>query len=163
MVDKTTGGCIHMTGDDNEKAGALHWWEKRTLVITWLLFFFPVGLYGLWKGDLFTGSVKKIITGVVIAVLLILGGGEFLDFVYVFILCPIGIYLLWKDPDISKSTTYRFGGALAVLILVVLTAVPSPQTNTINVTGGSCTAVTQSGGCTYYRDASCRVIAQQCN
>jgi len=152
-----------MTGVNTENGEAAQWWEKRTLVIAWLLFFFPVGLYGLWKGDLFTGNMKKIITGVVIAVLLILGGGEFLDFVYVFILCPIGIYLLWKDPAISKSTTYRFGGALAVLILVVLTALPSPQITNVNVTGGSCTAVTQSGGCTYYRDASCRVIAQQCN
>ncbi len=152
-----------MAGVNSENTEAVRWWQKRTLVIVWLLFFFPVGLYGLWKGDLFTGNMKKIITGVVVAVLLILGGGEFLDFVYVFILCPIAIFLLWKDPAISKSTTYRFGGALAVLILVVLTALPSPQTTNVNVTGGSCTAVTQSGGCTYYRDASCRVIAQQCN
>ncbi len=151
-----------MTGVDAEKTDAKSWWENRTLVIVWLLFFFPVGLYGLWKGELFNSKMKGIFTGIVVAVFLIFGGTELLDFLYVFVLCPIGVYLLWKDPSIAKSTTYRFGGALA-LIIIVLTVMPSQQTSTVNVTGGSCTAVTQSGSCTYYRDSSCRVIAKQCN
>lgn len=38
------------------------WYQKKTVVILWIVFFFPVGLYGLWKGDIFTKIIKITIT-----------------------------------------------------------------------------------------------------
>ena len=38
------------------------WYEKKTIVILLLIFIFPVGLYGLWKGTLFPGKARWIIT-----------------------------------------------------------------------------------------------------
>ena len=84
------------------EADSTDWMEKRTLVIAWLLFFFPVGLYGIWKGTLFDDKTKWIITGAVAAVVIVLGGGVLLDFVYVGVLCPLAVYLLRKDPAIAK-------------------------------------------------------------
>jgi hypothetical protein len=38
------------------------WYEKRSIVILWLIFFFPVGLYGMWKSSQFSDMVKWIVT-----------------------------------------------------------------------------------------------------
>ena len=152
-----------MTGLDTNQTEAKSWWENRTLVIVWLLFFFPVGLYGLWKGTLFSTKVKGSITAMVAVLFFALGSSGLTDFVYAFVLCPAGVFLLWKDPSISRSTTYRFGGALILILIAFLAAPPAQQTQSVYVPGGSCSAVTQSGSCTYYRDSSCNVIAKQCN
>lgn len=123
--------------------------------------FFPIGLYGLWKGTLFSDKMKWIVTGAVATIVIVLGGGALLDFIYALVLCPFGIFLLWKDPTISKTTTYKFGGASALIIVAFLAVLPFQQTT--SDTGGGCAAVTQSGNCTYYRDSTCKVIARDCD
>jgi len=48
---------------DNKK-----WYDKTVLVIFLLVIFFPVGLYGLWKSNTFSGLWKSILTILVIIV-----------------------------------------------------------------------------------------------
>ncbi|HOW75275.1 MAG TPA: hypothetical protein P5102_11305 [Candidatus Competibacteraceae bacterium] len=50
-----------------------YWYENRSAVILWLIFFFPVGLYGIWKSSQFSDKTKWIVTGC-FAVLLIISG-----------------------------------------------------------------------------------------
>jgi hypothetical protein len=38
------------------------WYEKKVTIILLLFFIFPVGLYGLWKGTLFPGKTRWIIS-----------------------------------------------------------------------------------------------------
>jgi len=40
------------------------WYEKRGWVISWLIFFYPVGLYGLWKSSRFSQKTKITISAV---------------------------------------------------------------------------------------------------
>lgn len=47
------------TDTRNEKT---NWYEKEWLVIFLCFFFFPVGLYGLWKSEGFSQGIKLIIT-----------------------------------------------------------------------------------------------------
>ena len=38
------------------------WYENQFIVIALLFLFFPVGLYGLWKGSIFSRNTKIILT-----------------------------------------------------------------------------------------------------
>lgn len=145
-----------MTTSDPE-----NWMENRTLVIVWLLIFFPVGLYAVWMGNVFEKQMKWAITGGIIVVLVLFGGGWLLDLIYLLILMPAGLYLAWKDPSISKTTTYLFGGGAAIILILFLSS--SAQQSTGGYAPGStCEAVQTYGECTYYRDSDCNVIGQTC-
>ncbi|WP_417670457.1 hypothetical protein [Roseibium sp.] len=138
------------------------WFDKKTLVISWLLAFFPVGLFGLWKGSLFNRNWKIGIT-VLIAVLFVLVGINFTHPIYVLVLFPLAIALLWRDADITRPTVYGFaGGWVLVLALFLFEKGSGPTPNFASEVGGSCAAVMQEGNCTYYRDSDCNVIARQC-
>jgi len=39
------------------------WYENKAAVILWLVLFFPVGLYGIWKSSQFSDKTKWIVTG----------------------------------------------------------------------------------------------------
>lgn len=135
------------------------WQNKRTLVVAWLIMFFPVGLYAVWTGELFDRQKKWIITGVLFAVLILFSGGGVLDFLVAIILAPLAVFLCWRDPVIANMTTYLFGaGAVMILIFYLssLAAGPGPMI------GGTCEAVQTFGNCTYYRDDQCNVIGQYC-
>lgn len=143
----------------NEKK---NWLNNRTLVIAWLIFFFPVGLYAVWQGDVFELKTKQKITLGIVAILLAFGVNQLQgipDFLLIFVGYPIAVYLLWKDVSIAKSTMYVFGGVMAVLMVLYLGSGSdggySPDDD--------CVAVQTQGNCTYFRDANCVVISQQCS
>lgn len=145
-----------MTTSDPE-----NWLENRTLVIVWLLIFFPVGLYAVWMGNVFEKQMKWAITGIIVVSLVLLGGGRLLDFLYILILMPAGLYLAWKDPGISKNTTYLFGGAGALILILFLSS-SGQQGGGGYAPGSTCEAVQTYGNCTYFRDSECNVIGQSC-
>lgn len=142
------------------------WVEKKSLTIAWLLFFFPVGIYAVWKGHVFDRQMQLIITVATAVVLYFLSGSIFMDVAYILAFCPFAIYLMWKDPMIAKATIYMFGTAYVALIILtisnvfyILLAQPEQQST---ISGGSCTRVLKTDTCTYYRDSDCRVIARDC-
>ena len=53
----------------------LKWYQKPTAVIILLIFFFPVGLYLMWKNELWTKKTRWIVTGIV-AVMVIINSGN---------------------------------------------------------------------------------------
>ena len=69
-----------------------NWFDNKTRVIAWILTFFPVGIYGLWKNQEFIRNVKFGVT-VAVAMAFVLGI-NFTHPLYVFIAFPAGIYLL---------------------------------------------------------------------
>jgi len=91
----------------------VHLWEKcisnRVAVIGLLIVVFPVGLYCMWKGKLFSNKARWVIT----------------------------IFICWWAWNIFSDVS-------------------------IPVSDANCTAVYESGGCTYYRDSNCNVIGRQC-
>jgi hypothetical protein len=56
-AEKNKSDVITKYCDESSK-----WYNKKTWVIVWLIFFFPVGLYGLWKGSIFNKKVKIAIS-----------------------------------------------------------------------------------------------------
>lgn len=138
-----------------------NWMQNRTLVIVWLLIFFPVGLYAVWMGKTFEKQMKWAITGGIIVLLVLVGGSRLMDLLYLLILMPAGLYLAWKDPGISKKTTYLFGGVAAFILIMFLSSA-GPQGTDGYAPGSTCEAVQTYGDCTYYRDSDCNVIGQTC-
>jgi len=47
-----------------ENKTELKWHQKTTPVILLLIFFFPVGLYLMWKNEMWSKSTRWIVTGV---------------------------------------------------------------------------------------------------
>jgi|GEM_PF-3204152 len=136
------------------------WVDNKTLVISWLLVFVPVGLYGLWKGSVFPKNYKIGIT-VAIIIAFIIVGGRMVNGIHVFMLYPIALYLLWKSSEVSKKVFYRFAAGWGVLALLSLVN-GAMGSGGGYPSGGSCSAVMTKGNCTYYRDDNCNVIARQC-
>ncbi|HFQ15714.1 MAG TPA: hypothetical protein ENK41_05105, partial [Rhodobacteraceae bacterium] len=106
-------------------AAAPAWYDKRSLVWAWLLVFFPVGLYAVWKSRLFDRQRKWVVTGIVVGIVLLFGGSGALDAVVALIFAPLAVYLCWRDPQISRPTTLKFAaGAVVILLLFVAAAGP---------------------------------------
>ena len=145
----------------NTPDNPVSWKQRPRLVFAWLLLFFPVGLYALWSGNLVDRKRKWMITGAVAAILLV-ATSTFLNLLYALILVPLALWILWRDPEISRPIFYRFaaGGALAALL--TLFNLPGQTVQESTPEGGSCAAVQTSGNCTYYRDDQCNVIARSC-
>lgn len=135
------------------------WFENRTLVIAWLLAFFPVGLYAVWKGSLFDRN-WKIGISVVVGVLFV-AGINFTNPVYVFLLYPAAVFLLRRDKDIERKTVYIFGGCWFLVLILAATQMGGGGGSYGD--GGQCAAVMTQGNCTYYRDSDCNVISRQCS
>ncbi len=141
------------------------WLDNKPLVIAWLLAFFPVGLYCLWKGSLFDQRWK---IGITLAILIAFFGLNIRFFhpVYVLVCYPAALYLLWKAAGVQRTTIYKFVAAWAViLVLFVLNNLAGQNDGFENYgeEGGSCAAVMKQGNCTYYRDSDCNVIARECS
>jgi hypothetical protein len=47
------------------------WFDKKFWVFFWLIIFFPVGLYALWRNSLFSRNAKLIITAIVVVLVMI--------------------------------------------------------------------------------------------
>lgn len=58
-----------------ENQTELKWYQKPTGVIILLIFFFPVGLYLMWKNKLWTKRTRWIVTGV-LALIIIANAGK---------------------------------------------------------------------------------------
>ena len=52
------------------------WYENKAAVILWLVFFFPAGLYGIWKSSQFSDKAKWIVTGFFAFLIFIAGIGD---------------------------------------------------------------------------------------
>lgn len=59
---------------ENQKQ--LKWYQKPTGVIILLLFFFPVGLYLMWKNELWTKKTRWIVTGILALMIAINSGNN---------------------------------------------------------------------------------------
>ncbi|QDG77572.1 hypothetical protein [Labrenzia sp. PHM005] len=141
------------------------WTGNKPLVIAWLLIFFPVGFYGLWKGDVFERNWKIGITVLVLIAFFPLGV-RFVHPAYVLLAYPVGLYLLWQAPSVRRATFYKFAAAwCAVFVLFAVNnlAGPSGGFEDFGEEGGSCAAVMTQNNCTYYRDSDCNVIARECS
>lgn len=49
------------------------WFDNEVTVVVLLIFFFPLGLYALWKNSTFTPKTKWIVTGIIVVLALVLG------------------------------------------------------------------------------------------
>ena len=58
-----------------ENQTELKWYQKPNGVIILLIFFFPVGLYLMWKNELWTKQTRWIVTGV-LALVVIANAGK---------------------------------------------------------------------------------------
>lgn len=56
---------------EQESRKLYYWYENKSAVILWLIFFFPVGLYGIWKSSQFSDKTKWIVTGCVVVLSII--------------------------------------------------------------------------------------------
>ena len=151
-----------MSDEANSDETKAQWFDNKTLVIAWILTFFPVGLYGLWKNQEFIRNVKFGVTvAVVIAFVL---GINFTHPLYVFVAFPAGVYLLWREREALGGLWKRFAIAYPiVLILALINAAYAPTGGNGGELGGSCSAVITEGNCTYYRDDDCNVIGKSCS
>ncbi|GLQ19037.1 hypothetical protein [Maritalea porphyrae] len=148
----------HANGNDE----AVHWYDNKNLVIAWILTFFPVGIYGLWKNQEFIRNVKFGVT-VAVAMAFVLGI-NFTHPLYVFVAFPAGIYLLWKNRKELGGLWKRFALVYPIiLVLALLQAANTPVGGAGSILGGSCSAVITEGNCTYFRDDDCNVISKSCN
>lgn len=100
-----------------------NWYASKTLVIAWVLVFFPVGLYGVWKSDDFIKNVKFGISVACVMGFFSLGI-NFTSPIYMFGLFPIALVLLWRDKDISNMLTMKFAAAYPVVLAFALLIAP---------------------------------------
>lgn len=154
-----------LDAETEEAAGSGGWITNRPLLIAWLLVFFPVGLYGLWKGELFD---KRWKVGITVAILVAFFGLNIRFFhpAYVLIAYPAALYLMWKAEDVRRSTVFKFASAwVLIFVLFALNNLAGGSSGFENYgeEGGSCTAVMKKDNCTYYRDSDCNVIARECS
>jgi len=70
---------------------------------------------------------------------------------------PVGLYCMWKGEHFT--TPVRWG----VTVFMLWWAWNIMSDNPFLPPDRPCTAVFQSGGCTYYRDSSCNVISRDCD
>lgn len=138
-----------------------NWFDNKTLVIAWILTFFPVGIYGLWKNQEFIRNVKFGVT-VAVAMAFVLGI-NFTHPLYVFVAFPAGIYLLWKHRGELSGLWKRFAFAYPVVLVLALLQAANTPAGGGSILGGSCSAVITEGNCTYYRDDECNVISKSCS
>lgn len=59
-----------------ENQTELKWYQKPTGVIILLIFLFPVGLYLMWKNELWTKKTRWIVTGVLALIVIAGPGGD---------------------------------------------------------------------------------------
>lgn len=134
------------------------WTDDRTLVIVWLLLFFPVGLYGVWTGRAFDRRAQWIVTGIVAAAFLVLGATGLTNLVYAVVLCPAALYFLWRMPSIPRSRKWVYSGIIAVLVLLGLGSGGEELRR-----AGEMADVIDGGACSYFRDSSGNVIGRACD
>jgi len=145
-----------------DNADGPQWYDSKTLVIAWVLVFFPVGLYGVWKSDDFIRNVKFGISVACVIGFFSLNI-NFSHPLYAFVMFPAALYLLWRAPDITKKLTIRFALAYPIVLLLALYQLGNTPVGGVGGSGGSCSAVITEGNCTYFRDDNCNVVGQSCS
>ncbi len=50
------------------------WYTKTAWIVVWLIFFFPVGLFLMWKYASWKTSVKAVVTGLIVVLMITSGG-----------------------------------------------------------------------------------------
>jgi len=71
---------------------------------------------------------------------------------------PLGLYCMWKGEHFSTPVRW----VITVFMLWWAWNIVTDDTGQDFSIGGGCSAVFQSGGCTYYRDSNCNVISRVC-
>jgi predicted RNA-binding Zn-ribbon protein involved in translation (DUF1610 family) len=72
--DRQAAGVLDSQSGSRADAASLktwRWYDNRFMVIFALLFFLPVGLYGLWKSGKFSSNTKWILVSVVLTLMII--------------------------------------------------------------------------------------------
>ena len=112
-----------------ENQTELKWYQKPVGVIILLIFFFPVGLYLMWKNELWTKQTRWIVTGVLALIVIANAGNDKksssnsgvesiegtktclvgFDWVYPSSSNPTGAWKFSSDGTFNYSTT-MFGG-----------------------------------------------------
>ena len=142
---------------------SLVWYDHRQHLVAWLVFLFPVGLFGLWKTSLWNDRDKiRIAIGVIIAVTVIAALGRNGQWLFALLACPAALWYLWQDERTTQNIRYLFATILAAYILVLLGTNDAASTSGYSPSSG-CSATFERNGCTYYRDSSCNVIGRSCN
>jgi len=70
---------------------------------------------------------------------------------------PVGLYCMWKGEHFSTPVRWVVTVFMLWWAWNILADDPGQGFG-----AGDCSAVYQSGGCTYYRDSNCNVISQVC-
>ena len=133
------------------------WYENRTLVFVWILLFFPVGLYGLWKSDQFQRQRQILITVATVVVFLLLGASSSINVTYGLVVCPIALILIWRDAALARQTKWVISGATVVFALISLSADDMQGGR-----GGGMAGLLHGNDCTYFRDSTGNVISRSC-
>jgi hypothetical protein len=74
---------------------------------------------------------------------------------------PLGLYCLWKGQHFSKTVRWIITALLGLWTFNLLSG-DGGSGNYDDDDYGSCSAVIESNGCTYYRDSDCNVISRSC-
>lgn len=59
-----------------ENQPEVKWYQKPTSIIILLIIFFPIGLYLMWKNELWTKQTRWIVTGVITALIIANSGNN---------------------------------------------------------------------------------------
>lgn len=136
------------------------WHRNRTLVIAWLVYFFPVGLWGLWASDRFAHTHKIIITVVTAVGVLLIAAVPYLNILYLLIAWPAVLVLVWRDRELTQIPRLGFAGASALALLIFVAGLAGGGYSSGD--GAGMARTIEGGGCTYFRDSSGNVIGRQC-
>jgi len=83
-------------------------------------------------------------------------GNKIIVIILLVFLFPVGLYCMWKGEHFSPAARWIITAFLLWWAWNLLA--DSPSTGT----APDCASVFKSGGCTYYRDSSCKVISRVC-
>jgi len=54
-----------------DQQNEIKWHQKTSSVIVLLIFFFPIGIYLMWKNELWTKQIRWIVTGIIALLIVI--------------------------------------------------------------------------------------------
>ena len=74
-------------------------------IIIWLIFFYPVGLYYMFKNEVWNVKSRAIIS--------------------LFFLFPVGIYMFWKHDLFNFITRVVVSSAFPLIIIIIILTAPS--------------------------------------
>ena len=122
----------------NENIGR---WYHNLLTILFLIGFFPIGIYSMWKKTTWNVAIKIFITGIYLWIIGLILATIFytpilVDFLILLLVASplIGlIYLMWKNARWHLPVKLIITGVTALIVVIVWATISSPKTWTIYV------------------------------